>query len=118
MIQSAYDKELKRIESLRKINDYCPFCDSLRMKAQLFEEHDSFWVVFNKYAYKNTNIHMLIIPKRHIEDATELTQEEEEELMDVSDGLRVAMVSPEVIINGSPNSTVKHLHIHLIEYER
>lgn len=52
---------------------YCGFCDPENLKPYLVEETKYFWVVKNRFPYANTKRHLLIIPKKHVANLSQLT---------------------------------------------
>ena len=97
----------------------CPFCslpeDRIVMSSPLFK------VV--KDLYPVTDLHLLIIPNRHISSYFELSSEEKSELILLLDDCRNWLKNQDDLIDGFnigindgevAGQTVMHCHIHLI----
>ena len=103
----------------------CVFCTAIaqdRDRANLIlHRDDKAFVILNKYPYNNG--HLLILPKRHVDDTSQLTKPEREDLMDLLElskklldkaikphGYNVGMNLGRAAGAGFPG----HLHIHLV----
>ncbi len=109
----------------RKNNDkkiICQFCDLKNIKNQECKKlSGKYWLVFiSKYPYMDGNL--MIIPKRHIEDTSELSEEEKIEFFEilekVKDKLGKIFKTNEfnIWLNLGKNSgcSISHLHWQII----
>lgn len=100
-----------------KVND-CPFCND-NINEMAFLESKNFFVIYN-----NSPIlpgHSLVIPKFHIESLLNLTEKEQNELVNIS--IKAAKLILKVFNAESFNwtiqerpaagQTVQHLHLHI-----
>lgn len=94
----------------------CIFCES----TEYIAENGLAYAIYDKYAV--TPGHVLIIPKRHVEDCFSLTQEEEVALWSLLKEVK-AKLQEELKADGwniginegvAAGQTILHLHIHLI----
>jgi diadenosine tetraphosphate (Ap4A) HIT family hydrolase len=97
----------------------CLFC-ILKDQVEVFDENDYFYCIYDKFPVSKG--HLLIIPKRHINDYFDLYEDEissmykfmhrQKESLDViykPDGYNIG------VNNGkAAGQTIMHLHIHLI----
>ncbi|MEN6463604.1 MAG: HIT domain-containing protein [Syntrophaceae bacterium] len=100
----------------------CVFCkDSIRDDNLVLYENDRVFVIMNKYPY-NTG-HLLVIPRRHVSDLDELTEEEDLALMNATrlsarilkekmcaQGLNIGMNLGKAAGAGIDD----HMHIHIV----
>ncbi|MBT3512017.1 MAG: hypothetical protein HN466_02990 [Candidatus Pacebacteria bacterium] len=66
--------------------DHCPFCleNFVKYNNQSFLKETEHWfITTNKWPYKNTKYHLLIVLKKHKEMLSELTAVEGAELMEI-----------------------------------
>ncbi len=98
----------------------CLFCDILQTKQGIIFDNKTTYAIYDNYPV--TKGHILIIPKRHIEDYFSINKEE---LLDMDENIKECKTiidkkfSPDGynlgINNGkAAGQTVMHLHIHLI----
>lgn len=112
---------IKKYEEVIK-NKKCPFCPE-NIKKEGFEfivETDYWWVVKNPFPYKNSILHLLIIPKRHVISLSAFYPEEWSQMTRIIDMLfkkysfltkGYSLAVREGKIGGV---TLYHLHLHLI----
>ena len=115
----------KYVTKILKEQKGCVFCRILAQKKDkknfIIQRTKHCFSVLNIYPYNNG--HLMVLPKRHVEDLSKLKREEREELMDLLDDskqLLDAVVKPtgyNIGINlgraagaGFPG----HLHIHVV----
>lgn len=107
------------------IIESCPFCDQYSAEQDennfLLKRYQHCFVLLNLYPY--TTGHLLVIPKRHVPNLTDLTHEEFVELMDIvvlcqrilknevrADGFNIGINQGRVAGAGVP----AHLHVHVV----
>jgi diadenosine tetraphosphate (Ap4A) HIT family hydrolase len=101
---------------------HCPFCEIDRKKTKVIQENQRTYVAFS-----NPRLipgHLLVIPKRHVEKLSELTEGELHELWDT-----VIDFQERILVGLTPGCDIRqnyrpfqkqsrlkvdHLHIHLI----
>jgi len=95
---------------------YCPFCELDKQQIYNTRERLYHWqIIYNKYPYPKTKLHLLLIPKRHIKKWNELSYNELQELQTlISHALNKWFI---LLWRHYPNawSSIEHLHIHLIK---
>jgi len=95
----------------------CPFCEGNHTEPLVMREHS--YLTYSLAPYHPH--HLLILPKRHIESLTELTDEEEAEIFNLGQiGIRALQklgyesVSLLVREGNAKNKSICHIHFHLI----
>lgn len=99
----------------------CTFCRQ-ETRAKILDENDSMYVVANRVSYdvfegKGVIAHVLMVPKRHVESISELTEKEKIDAMNLigkyeSDGYSIYARAVD-----STTRSVKHQHTHFIKQE-
>ncbi|GMU74437.1 MAG: hypothetical protein AMXMBFR44_6340 [Candidatus Campbellbacteria bacterium] len=101
----------------------CPFCpEHLERyhKEPVLEENGSWVLTKNQWPYQNTDVHLLVILKRHAEHLYEITEEEWHDLWSLlvwtnvyfaENGGMFSMRFGDPALSGA---TVRHLHAQLI----
>jgi len=96
--------------------DCCPFCDP--KKYQVIAWYKKRILIQNKFPYPNHKHHLLLIPRRHIENPSNLTTQELKEMVKIEEvaceafnAMRVSRVYPHA------QASVRHYHIHFISYD-
>lgn len=116
---STYGETISRIA----LSGVCPFCpEHLHQEHGLpIDERGFWWVTNNKFAYKPSIHHVLIILKRHAEHFKDLSLEEKTELMEIVQlecekrqipGGTLIMRFGDTAFTGA---TVSHLHAHIVQ---
>lgn len=121
------DKNFKNYLYIDKI-DYvknkkqgnCIFCNSDSIKNTLINEFNDFLIVLNKYPFNPG--HLLVIPKRHVEDIDELSENEFItlfELIKLSKKILNKIYAPDgfnigLNLGDAAGGSIKHLHVHLV----
>ena len=100
----------------------CVFCKcSIRRDDYIVYEGKTCFVMLNRYPYVNG--HLMIIPERHLDDITELTEEERREifaLLDTSVKVLKDAMSPNGFNVGmnlgkaAGAGIAEHVHVHVI----
>lgn len=100
----------------------CPFCPGMMKTREGIVDEGEHWIVFhNARGYLNTKVHLLIIPKRHVTMADDLTPDEIVERAQMvaycranfGQGINFCRHGDE----GHTGSTVLHMHWHYIVAE-
>jgi len=108
-----YTKQQPWAENWFKQN--CPFCNSIK---DVVKEYSHCYLIKNLYPYRNTQDHLLIVPKRHIRTWNELNVEELQQIQSIIwDYLDkwYLLLGRQFVKKGCINhASVHHLHIHLI----
>lgn len=98
----------------------CIFCDLKLIEDTLIKEIDDFLIVLNKYPFNPG--HLMIIPKRHIEDIDELSEIEFLQLFNLLKFTKRILKkthNPDAFNIGInlgkvAGGSVRHLHIHIV----
>lgn len=103
----------------------CVFCDPRVIRREMMSETNNFIIMPNYIPYVGTNeTHFLVIPKKHIEDLSDLTEEEYAELTLLICGLSISIraatnLGASQIVwfaqNGAnAGQNISHSHIHVL----
>lgn len=115
-------KEFLKYRKHRKQKDesVCDFCNISKNSAQFVEQTTNFQVIKNAYPYTvwdsiSVTDHLMIIPKRHIENLSDLPNSDKVEFVDLiakyeNKGYNIYARSPHSIVK-----TIPHQHTHLIK---
>ena len=103
-----------------KKQENCIFCDLKLLQDTLIHEYDDFLIVLNKYPFNPG--HLMIIPKRHIEDIDELSEVEFFklfQLLKLCKKLLIKTHNPHgfnigLNIGEVAGGSVRHLHVHVV----
>ena len=97
----------------------CLFCQ--REKSEILKESEQCFAIYDKYPV--TNMHSLILPKRHLRHFFNLNKLEREKLFDFVEEIKTFLETTDPSIDGfnvgmnceaSAGQTIFHCHIHLI----
>lgn len=94
----------------------CPFCDS---KNRVIMESEKSFMTYSLWPYHEH--HLLVIPKRHMESLTEITELEREDIdilqekaLEILKKLGYASITQLVREGNVVNKAVNHVHFHTI----
>lgn len=98
------------------MNQVCPFC----IPNEIILSNDLAFAIYDRYPVNEG--HMLIIPRRHVEDYWGSTSEEREALCNLleackkhlDEAFRPDSYNIGINCGEAAGQTVKHLHVHLI----
>lgn len=119
-----YKENAELLEKYRRIAEggQCPFCDP-NIENPLVCETKWWNVVLNQFPYKNSKLHLLFLPKRHILSPADMVKGE---WSDLSRAFNAVMPKYPFLSNGygfavrakeTGGVTLYHLHYHLIAPE-
>lgn len=98
----------------------CPFCIESKEEKKLTIWKWKYWEIkHNKYPYANLKNHLLVIPKRHVENTKNLTIEEFGELKKVEEFMNEYYSNQNYfsfIRETNWWKSIKHLHYHFIPW--
>jgi len=103
-----------------EVGSGCPFCGEKVEKRMIAQEGT---VIAIRDKYSVTNLHTLILPRRHVSDYFDFTSEEREDAHSLLYSLREANRKEDPSVTGfnmgvncghSAGQTIMHAHIHLI----
>lgn len=98
----------------------CPFCDK-RIELRIIARQNTVFAVRDTYPV--TDLHTLVVPKRHVSDYFDLTSEEKADADTLLNVLRTTILEHDPSVTGfnigvncgtSAGQTIPHVHIHLI----
>ena len=95
----------------------CELCELIKEKDRLIEKNDSCFAIINLEPLKKG--HIMVLPKRHIEKMSDLSEQESKAIFDMLNNLKDRLnkkYSEDVIIfiNTGKHSSEPHLHIHIL----
>jgi len=122
-LKNARVKEQHELMKMIQKEKFCPFCPEHVSKSQLrpiIKQGDYWHVRENRWPYKNTRVHLILIHNTHVEKLSEITPDAAQELFKL-----VQWVEKEYQIPGGAiglrfgdfhlnGGTVLHLHAHII----
>lgn len=98
----------------------CPFCAD-RVATRIIAREGAVIAIRDKYPV--TEMHTLLLPKRHVKDYFDLTQEEKSDTDKLLQSLKQTILKEDPSVTGfnvgincglSAGQTIMHAHIHLI----
>lgn len=117
------DENNEKYESQKQKQVGCPFCmikDPTYIENEIIEETNYFWVITNAFPYEffdsiKATDHLMIVPKKHTETISELTEQEHKSLIEL-----INKYEPQgyTFMGRAPSNTAKtvaHQHTHLIK---
>lgn len=108
--QKAYEKVLKTI-------NYCPFCHLDKTENEIKQTYQSFLLIKNKFPYKNTRRHDLLITKDHVCSLEEFNQAQTLEFFDILKQKDFANCTILFRNAKSQDKSVTHFHAHILVFE-
>ena len=113
-----YRKTIKKYKKNQK-NEGCPFCSQTTIDNAVFE-NDLVYVVPNLTQYDLWELHdvennLMVIPKRHVESLSELTDKERLAVMEQAAKYEAQGYSVYARGVGFAKRSLKHQHTHLIK---
>ena len=100
----------------------CIFCKIIEGSINSYKLYEDDKIIIFMDINPNTNGHMLVIPKKHIIDFTEM---DNETIQSINDGAKIIhklimdKLNPDgirLVVNYGELQEVKHYHLHLIPY--
>jgi len=100
----------------------CIFCKIIEGSINSYKLYEDDKIIIFMDINPNTNGHMLVIPKKHIIDFTEM---DNETIQSINDGAKIMhklimdKLNPDgirLVVNYGELQEVKHYHLHLIPY--
>lgn len=113
--QRAYDAYRKQKQSTS-----CQFCEFIAGTEPVVEDYPLFWIVTNIFPYRiwdgsHTGMHLMIVPKRHVDSIGHFTPEECLEYLDLLAQYEASGYSVYLRAAQNKRKSVVHQHTHLIE---
>jgi ATP adenylyltransferase len=117
-----FDDQLAEMQRL-EAEGTCLFCpDGLRQHAadRILHESGSWFVILNKFPYRGTKLHLLIIPREHVGDMADLHPAAQSDFWSVLSLTRERFELSHYglgIRNGDcrfTGATIAHLHAHVL----
>ncbi len=120
--QARTPEQARQMKDLaaRKVCAFCPENILTETRTPIDMETDHWFVKENDYPYKDTKLHLLLIPKEHAKSVADLSAKAQTDFIDVVvqvekhynlTSYAVAMRSGDPRYNGG---SVEHLHAHII----
>lgn len=113
-----YEQYVKAIENAEM--GICPFCTIDRSYNTIIHDGGNFYVLLCRPPEKNTRLHFLFVPKRHVKSMDELSQSEAFSLLNAMRKIRkeYGIISSGILIRDGNATlsagTIEHLHIHMM----
>ena len=120
-ISYLWTDRMKWIKNYKKKRKGCVLCEIINKKEKTFVlKEGEIYVIMNKFPY-NTG-HLLIFPKRHVENFEELKKEELEEIFTalqkairlLKKALKPKGFNVGINIGEVASASVDHIHIHVV----
>ena len=116
------DEDSNRYREYLKKQIGCVFCqipDSIYIK-NVTEENESFWILKNEFPYAvydggKVVDHLMIVPKKHIEGISNLTEHEQKGLIELLIKYELLGYSFMARCPNDNGKTIAHQHTHLIK---
>lgn len=123
-VRRYYADNAEMLKKYRQIAESgkCPFC-APNIDNKFFGETSGWNIVYNQFPYKNSRLHLLLLPKRHIVHAADMTPDE---WADLGAAVRLTVAKAPWLANGFGLAlrvgevggvSLYHLHFHLIAPE-
>lgn len=96
--------------------DNCIFCKIAKGETDTqFEKETDRLVVF-KDIHPQAPVHLLIVPKEHVKDITEVDDATWKDIKDVAVGIArtKSLTGFRLVNNAGDSAEVKHMHVHLL----
>lgn len=122
-LDNARFEEQRRVMDIIQKEGFCPFCPEHTAKSELMPViyQGTHWHIRNnRWSYRNTRIHFLIIHNSHVEKLSEISPDAAQEFFYIVKwieseyqiaGGAIGLRFGDFLLNGG---TVLHLHAHLI----
>lgn len=118
------EEQLADMEAIAE-RDICFMCpehieEFYEDRGGLIDEAEHSYIVHNRYPYKNTEHHMMVLPKQHAESLAELDEEFILEAfgflkqLEAELGLDAGVIAMRFGDPSKTGATVHHLHMHLV----
>jgi histidine triad (HIT) family protein len=94
----------------------CVFCKIAKGEIEKkFEKETELLVVFEDL-HPQSPVHLLLVPRKHIKDITEVDEETWKEIKDVAVGIArtKSMTGFRLVHNVGDAAAVSHMHVHLL----
>lgn len=93
----------------------CPFCDLT--KLEIFYQDDYCFGMIISEPLKDG--HLMVVPKRHVENLSDLKSEESQAILNLLGRLRkiipqIYKDDPIILMNTGDHSTIDHIHFHIL----
>lgn len=101
------------------MND-CVFCKIVAGEIPSEKEYEDEDIIVFRDIHPKAPIHLLIIPKKHIEQFADLVNDWEvwlkmnETAQEVIEDLELRKVGYRLVVNGAGAALIQHLHLHLL----
>ncbi len=122
-IKNARVKEQRQVMEMIEKGRYCPFCPEHYSEAKLRPviRQGKYWHIReNRWPYKNTRLHLILIHNSHVERLSEITPEAAKELFSLLEWIEdeyqilsgaIGLRFGDIHKNGA---TVLHIHTHIV----
>jgi len=96
--------------------DDCIFCKIARGEMDTQFEKETELVVVFKDIHPQAPVHLLIVPKKHAKDITDIDDETWKEIKDVAVGIArtKSLTGFRLVTNAGDSAAVSHVHVHLL----
>jgi diadenosine tetraphosphate (Ap4A) HIT family hydrolase len=114
----------EQVADMQRLEDEgrCLFCpDQLESQQRLLHRTEHWMVTPNKYPYRGTRMHVMLLPDEHVDDLADLSEAAQRDFWRVLDWVKVhygLKFYGMVVRNGLSEytgGTVRHVHVHILQ---
>jgi histidine triad (HIT) family protein len=94
----------------------CVFCKIIKGEMDTKFEKETEHIVVFKDIHPQAPVHLLLVPKEHVKDITEIDDPTWKEIKDVAVGIarNKTMDGFRLVTNAGDSAAVSHMHVHLL----
>jgi dihydrofolate reductase/diadenosine tetraphosphate (Ap4A) HIT family hydrolase len=116
-------RTVEQLEDMRRLEaeGVCVFCPEHRDQVDVLHREPQWTVVPNKFPYRGTRLHLLLVPDEHVADLADLSTPAQASFWPTLQWVREhygLMHYGIAVRNGDPRysgGTIRHLHVHLLQ---
>ena len=117
-------RTVEQLDDMRRLEEagVCIFCpDQLEADQRVLHRTGRWTITANKYPYRGTRLHLMLMPDEHVDDLADLTPESQQDfwiaLRWVKDhyGLTYYGMTVRNGLCEYTGGTIRHLHVHVLQ---